>query len=718
MKNYFILVLLFMNCLQSKSAKVASPTQQQNRKLLQSQPKTKDSSKILSHSISANGKPKSRIEASKPIKKNLEKNRKLPLSGNENVSTTTTSEVSESSIEQELEASTEKLDQPAKTIQYTMEELDHDLTESIQKLREVSERLNSEKHLFEKTKSKSKNVKEIPEDVDLSDFIFASATLKAGNRSIKHYIDHFVLTPDVMEKYDAFLKTKKGHKSSTEDVLQFMIHTYKNLGLRKHEMSFLKHAIEYNILLEEFYSNYIYLPLSNKIVDAFESKILDGVKLAMFVKQYLALVRSIKDNINYLDYENMDELFYPSPPKGSGTVGPRLVYKEGEKQPEASKKRNDIIPIKIIIGNDKYGDKKKKKTKPSDVIQAGVEFHPQLSNLDLSDIPDEQKRDFIQKELGKLNGSDRMTQQVTRMNDSLINDSELANALSKTQIIDQKSASNKIEQENENQENELERLLGKQSHENRTNKDEPRSSFFSSFSPSENKEQNPTKSQHQAEPEKTVVPSPFDATFIKHPSKLRDIDSANRSELQKTLQDNILDPQGPVHMMPSGIAYDSNQMPVNLEIHRVPEIEKIDTKYEDTKHSFLGFEASRVSMLKSKDPDMADTRKKFRQQLQTSGPLRMATGDVWADNMPVQASKPNQKQTPVINQSPGNPPRSLGLAPQFNGRFIEPLAYPSYNMQQVQSRLMNRPEILREQPKSLLANKTDAVYRELLKQQI
>ena len=717
MKNYLILVLLFMDCLQSNAAQVKKQTENQSPKLLQHPTAPKETNKVTSKSILVPQKEKSITDATKPSENDPKKERKLPVNIKGNVGTSV-SQVSESSIEEVLEASTGNQDQPAKSINYEIDDLDKELADNIDKLIDISGKLKSDKKLFEKNRGTADKGKKAVEDADLTNIITASAILKAGNRSLKHYIDHFVLTPDVMEKYDAFLKSKKGHKSSTDDVLEFMITTYKSLGLRKHEMQLFSHALKYNKVLNEFYSNYIYMPLPNKAVDTFENKVLEGMKLALFVKQYMALIRSLKDNINYLDYDNLEELFYPNPPNRNQIVGSRLVYKEGEKTAQPQKKQSNIIPIKIIIGTDKYGEKKNKATKPSDIIQEGLDIHPQLSSLDLSEIPDDQKKLFIQKELEKLNGNNRQAKLVNPIDHSMINLSELKSATAKAQSEHQNSISNKIEQDNENDPKELDRLLGGSTQTISPAKDDKKSTFYAPQTSLDNNEENSTVIQQQSESKKTVENSQLAETFVKHPSKLRSIDKTRLSALEATLQNDILEPQGPLHMMPSGVTYDANNMPVNLEIYRAPDIEKIDTKYEDTKHSFLGFEASRMSMLKPQDPEMVKARKEFKEQMVKGGPLRMISGNIWADNMPTQSNQPIKNAEQTNSKPVQTLARNLPLAPQFNSRFANPASFQQYNMLQAPSLLMNQPDYLGDQPKSSLANKTDALYRELLRQQI
>ncbi len=710
-----------MDCIQSKPPMAKPSTQGQGHKFAANLPNKKASNTLINHWTSFAGKASAKAELAKPTKKNDQPDRKLG-GKDQPVQVTKTQSVvaenTETSIDEELQAVTEKLDQPARAMHQSIEDLDRELEDNIKKLREVSERLNSQKSLFLKANSKSKKKKAEAPSIDFSDFIFASSTLKAGNRSIKHYIDNFVLTHDVMEKYDALLKTKKGHKSSTEDVLQFMIHTYKDLGLRQHENKFFEHAIEYNKLLQEFYENYIYLPLSNKVIDTFESKILDGVKLAVFVKQYMALIKSLKDHINYLDYENLDELFYPTPPNKSGTVSSRLVYKEGEEHAQAPSKRNDIIPIKIIIGNDKYGDKKMKKTKPSDVIQAGAELHPNLNKIDLSDVADEQKNDFIHKELNKLNSIERKAKQNSLMNGSLVNDSQF---ITYNQISD-KYAKVVVEDSKDSQEAEFERLLAGPGSATQGNSNDKTSSFYSNSAVLDKTFQTPTKTQSQLKSESINVTSPnsgFDGTFVHHPNKLRSIERTQESSLQKTLQNEAALRQASYTTMENGVVYDENNIPINLEIRRAPEIERIDTRYEDTKHSLLNFDASRISMLKPKDQDMVAARAKFKEHMLASGPLRMVSGNVWADNMPVHPNSVQVKgqSVPAVQAIPASnqAPRNLSLMPQFNGRFITPMVGSPYA---APSMSMNQPSALRQRPKSQLAGKTDAVYRELLRQQI
>ena len=317
-----------------------------------------------------------------------------------------------------------------------------------------------------------------------------------------------------------------------------------------------------------------------------------------------------------------------------------------------------------------------------------------------------------------MNGNNRQAKLVNPIDHSMINLIELKSATAKAQSEHQNSISNKIEQDNENDPKELDRLLGGSTQTISPAKDDKKSTFHAPQTSLDNNEENSTVIQQQSESKKTVENSQLAETFVKHPSKLRSIDKTRLSALEATLQNDILEPQGPLHMMPSGVTYDANNMPVNLEIYRAPDIEKIDTKYEDTKHSFLGFEASRMSMLKPQDPEMVKARKEFKEQMVKGGPLRMISGNIWADNMPTQSNQPIKNAEQTNSKPVQTLARNLPLAPQFNSRFANPASFQQYNMLQAPYLLMNQPDYLGDQPKSSLANKTDALYRELLRQQI
>jgi uncharacterized protein YoxC len=64
--------------------------------------------------------------------------------------------------------------------------------------------------------------------------------VKNANSALKYFIDHYILTEEVLKKYEEWVVKKPGRVSSTKGILSFMIHEFKNITLRKHDREFLK----------------------------------------------------------------------------------------------------------------------------------------------------------------------------------------------------------------------------------------------------------------------------------------------------------------------------------------------------------------------------------------------------------------------------------------------------------------------------------------------
>jgi hypothetical protein len=659
-----------------------------------------------------------------------------PAENSTKLDSTTTTEASNSNGENIKEA-------PA-TIKKSIPELKKELLENLHQFKSISASLSAQKYLFDKQNKSKKPNQEFTKPKDLTDFSNSTLLLKSSNKILKYFIDNYILTRDVMEKYEAFLKSKPHHKSSTEDVLQFMIRTVTGFNLRQSEKEFLDNSIRYNKLLEKYYSQYVYLPLSNKIIDQFENRILDGTKLTIFIKQYMALVTNVKGNVNFLDYEDNNKLFYPEGLGKSSSVTNKLVYKEGiSVRHSKTSKKSELIPIQIIIGNGGHGASNPVKTLPSDIIQSGVDFHPALTHDDLSNLQSNDQKRFVEKEFSRINQSTRklntglipsdnpafpeLSSQEFDLRDS---DTNTGNKLEDRSTLDSKEIETKLEEEN------------KKISRSTSLKNSPTLMYVEPVNPasfrSQSKKNDSLQSQNnvfqtqmlanEATPSaisnKSEEENLFNS-FLWNDKKGLPVTpkSIANSEFRKTMEtsvndnlslrnDNSQQVQGygqKLTPMPSGLVYDANHLPVNLEIKRVPQIEKVDTKYEDSKYSFGNFDATNYGKIHKSDGDEMKARDEFNNKIKENKPLASKSGDVWADNM---------RKSQATGQREPSLARSLSMVPQAPSMKRYPSQDFSNKYLGFEPNKGNQRQIFNEQPKDLLEQKTDAIYRNLLRQQI
>ena len=651
--------------------------------------------------------------------------------------------------------------------QFDLEDLAQELEANNGRLRALVRPLEDEKKQIEQLKILPAETKSLV----LPSFLKAGEILKSQNKLLKEYIDGFILTKNVLDKYEEFVKARPHYKSSNNDILQFMTHTYRNVGLRKNEQGFFDASLHYTNLLSTFYSFYIYESVDNASVKNFEHKIMLGTKLALFVKQYMAIVGSLKDDLNYLEYENMDNLLYPSTTNRSSPNRKHLVYKEGHKNPAPPahvNQQNSMVPIKIIIGNDEYGQKQSKKIKPSDVIEVGAEFHPDFKTIPLENVPDEDRANFILKRMAAINHVSPLAAKSHRQQEPGpdINEAEglvnqvtgLSQQLDKMNSVvqNEETINQKLEEENRK----LNKLVASQSPKPILKYNDPLTGSLQSndryelslqaHNSDSRTQQTQTTSAVQSSAQQASHSASMEDQLINSflwkdnqslpvmPHSVSDIKQAHTaltsSQLSATQQLSAqpgpqANPRQAAYTMPNGIVYDQNHLPMNLEIYRAPFVEKIDSKYVDTVHSFGDTEATNYGKIHEnvKEPKSfyADYVKKMNVEKM---PVDME--NIWALKQPkgstaltAQSSQENSQVSQVQQRSDASgssapQQRYLELQPGFANlpmapdlrrhsfaNSFDPSAYYGVSGHSARNR-------------SSLAHKTDAIYRDLLNEHI
>ena len=103
--------------------------------------------------------------------------------------------------------------------------------------------------------------------------------VREANTALKYYIDHFVLTEEVLKKYEEYIDSHPSAASSTNGILKFMIHEFRGITLRKYERDFFDKVKMYNSVIKERFTPLFFLPISNQSVHTLQIKLLNGQTL-------------------------------------------------------------------------------------------------------------------------------------------------------------------------------------------------------------------------------------------------------------------------------------------------------------------------------------------------------------------------------------------------------------------------------------------------------
>ena len=147
--------------------------------------------------------------------------------------------------------------------------------------------------------AKAKNSEEFNEgleDIDMS--------LLSNNRILMEYINHFVLTKNVIDDYDEFCAKNQGAESNHQnDILSFMISHYERIKMRNHEKDFFKEVEKYNHLVHEQLETIAKSPNKDTLIKKLRRRLANGTKLIAFVKKYEFFVNHIGEEHHFVDSE-------------------------------------------------------------------------------------------------------------------------------------------------------------------------------------------------------------------------------------------------------------------------------------------------------------------------------------------------------------------------------------------------------------------------------
>lgn len=185
----------------------------------------------------------------------------------------------------------------------------------------------------------------------------AISFVKEANTALKYYIDNFILTEEVLQKYEDYIEQHPDQASSTNGVLKFMVHEFRDIQLRKFEREFFEKVKMYNSVLKDKFTPLFFLPLVNKNVHTLQVKLLNGERLIIFIKKYMAFVMRLKRGFHLMDYEKGNQLFRE--PDVDPKVNRFKIVSNAEftKVENLRKKTKSYVPVTIVVGNDGLGGK-------------------------------------------------------------------------------------------------------------------------------------------------------------------------------------------------------------------------------------------------------------------------------------------------------------------------------------------------------------------------
>lgn len=269
-----------------------------------------------------------------------------------------------------------------KTRVYTIEELNNHLDSYAHNSWEIAEKLQaliSASNINSSGKAKSKVQISTEEQIQLKKGI---SYVREANNALKYYIDHFILTKEVLEKYEQYISSHPEQGTSTNGILKFMIHEFRDIHLRRFDREFFEKVHFYSSVVKNKFAPLLYLPISNKDVHSLQLKLLNGERLIIFIKKYMSFVTRLKQSFHIFNYEKGNQLFKEpdaDPKENRYKVVSNKIY---ELSLNRNKKKEKFVPVTIIIGNEPYGTKTESPAKqPSEFIENKEEISFSRSNF-------------------------------------------------------------------------------------------------------------------------------------------------------------------------------------------------------------------------------------------------------------------------------------------------------------------------------------------------
>lgn len=475
---------------------------------------------------------------------------------------------------------------PTKTRIFTPEELiqrvenyGHQAWETANELREL---IAAAEKGPDKKQGKAKAELTLEEELKVKQAI---SFVREANTSLKYYIDHFILTEEVLEKYEQFIESHADQASSTNGVLKFMVHEFRDIHLRKFEREFFEKVKMYNSVIKDKFTPLFFLPLVNKSVHTLQIKLLNGERLIIFIKKYMAFVMRIRRGFHLLDYEKGNRLFQ-EPDVDPHVDRFRVVSNEQYEKIRRATPKKSYVPVTIVVGNDGFGAKPAPKKKlPSDYIENKEELKlggHSSGQGDSATITNIQVESHQSTQVEVANGfgtdlpqaeghSQGMLVSMSVPAKKLLQDDSASGAANK---IAAKKYVNPLDQERDAFiRQKMAEVEQKYSHRPQTLKNAQTIV-------------EPLEAQDQSH--KTIIPEEVQGT-AEHATIISEEEHQQNTAIPTEKSDGPKKPlslkQGENRLVETGsqslVELDRDGLPINLEIQRVPEVIRMDERYED-----------------------------------------------------------------------------------------------------------------------------------------
>ena len=159
------------------------------------------------------------------------------------------------------------------------------------------------------------------------------------------YINTFILTPNVLSKYDDYMTSHHLQSSGDEqEIIKFLINNLKGVKLRKNEKKFFETVKNYADMVEQNQKDLLSRVHTHVLKKNLQAKLINSIRLTNFVNKYIFYVEHLKNDFHYLDYDEEAE----TPNLEIDEDHYRMKHKNFDKKPEIP----DDIPITIVFGNE------------------------------------------------------------------------------------------------------------------------------------------------------------------------------------------------------------------------------------------------------------------------------------------------------------------------------------------------------------------------------
>ena len=229
-----------------------------------------------------------------------------------------------------IKKSKQKQSRKATVVKYTIYSLETKFNGNLNQINESYEAFNKKHKNNFNSENEIKNI---------------TQKLRSSNDLLMIYINTFILTQNVLNKYDEYMTAHHLQSSGDEqEIIKFLINNLKGVKLRKNEKKFFQTVKDYAHMVENNQHHFLQLSHSHAIKKNLQAKLVNSIRLTNFINKYIFYVEHLKNDFHYLDYDEEAE----TPNHQIDEDHYRMKHKNFEKTPEIP----DNIPITIVFGNE------------------------------------------------------------------------------------------------------------------------------------------------------------------------------------------------------------------------------------------------------------------------------------------------------------------------------------------------------------------------------